>query len=120
MFWHKRTLETYGDTRLVICGHRIHTSKAFGECKLSVRCPLHQLKLIFLASLNSIARVDDVIILSTGEKIVPGPMENDVLANPGIKSVVMFGRGRAQAGMLVELQAGASSHTPAASRQLIW
>jgi hypothetical protein len=46
--------------------------------------------------------VDDVIILATGEKIVPGPTEGTLLAHPAVQGVVMFGRERNQAGILVE------------------
>jgi long-subunit acyl-CoA synthetase (AMP-forming) len=46
--------------------------------------------------------VDDVIILATGEKIVPGPTEGTLLAHPAVQGVIMFGRERNQAGLLVE------------------
>jgi long-subunit acyl-CoA synthetase (AMP-forming) len=43
-----------------------------------------------------------VIILANGEKIVPGPTEGTLLAYPSVRGVVMFGRERSQAGLLVE------------------
>ncbi|KAJ7612097.1 putative aminoadipate reductase [Roridomyces roridus] len=50
-----------------------------------------------------IGRVDDVIMHSSGEKTVPGPMENIVASSPFVAGTVMFGRERAQAGILIEL-----------------
>jgi hypothetical protein len=52
--------------------------------------------------IDSIGRADDVIILANGEKIVPGPTEGTILAHPSVHGVVMFGRERNQAGLLVE------------------
>ncbi|KAJ7623601.1 putative aminoadipate reductase [Roridomyces roridus] len=49
-----------------------------------------------------IGRVDDVIMHSSGEKTVPGPMENIVASSPLVAGTVMFGRERAQAGILIE------------------
>ncbi|KAF8838098.1 putative aminoadipate reductase [Paxillus ammoniavirescens] len=49
-----------------------------------------------------IGRLDDVLILSSGEKAVPAPMETVIGINPSVSGVCMFGRGRSQAGVLVE------------------
>ncbi|KAJ3555779.1 hypothetical protein NM688_g2383 [Phlebia brevispora] len=49
-----------------------------------------------------IGRTDDVIILSSGEKIVPIPQESHIGTNPMVKGVLIFGRGREQAGVLIE------------------
>ncbi|KAJ6455206.1 hypothetical protein C8R45DRAFT_1111581 [Mycena sanguinolenta] len=49
-----------------------------------------------------VGRLDDVIMHSSGEKTVPGPMEDVVLASPYVAGAVMFGRERAQAGILIE------------------
>ena len=38
-----------------------------------------------------------------GEKIVPIQQEGHIGANPKIKGVMMFGRGKEQAGILIEL-----------------
>jgi acyl-CoA synthetase (AMP-forming)/AMP-acid ligase II len=51
---------------------------------------------------RSIGRADDVLILANGEKIVPGPTEGTLLAHPAVQGVIMFGRERSQAGLLVE------------------
>ncbi|KIJ40867.1 hypothetical protein M422DRAFT_780553 [Sphaerobolus stellatus SS14] len=47
-------------------------------------------------------RKDDQIMLSTGEKTNPGPMEQLISKNPHVKSAVMFGRGRINNGVLIE------------------
>jgi hypothetical protein len=50
----------------------------------------------------SVGRLDDVIILSSGEKTVPAPIEEAIAADPLVKSAVMFGRERDQVGVLIE------------------
>ncbi|KAJ7488848.1 putative aminoadipate reductase [Mycena latifolia] len=49
-----------------------------------------------------VGRLDDVLIMANGEKTVPGPMEDIMMANPLIKGAVMFGRERNQVGVLIE------------------
>ncbi|TRM56543.1 hypothetical protein BD626DRAFT_519015 [Schizophyllum amplum] len=49
-----------------------------------------------------VGRKDDVIVHSTGEKTVPAPMENVVLASPLVRVAIMFGRGHDEAGILIE------------------
>ncbi|KAJ3540826.1 hypothetical protein NM688_g6172 [Phlebia brevispora] len=47
-------------------------------------------------------RTDDQIMLSTGEKTNPGPLETIMLQDPHVQAAVIFGRGRLQNGMLIE------------------
>ncbi|PBK78299.1 acetyl-CoA synthetase-like protein [Armillaria solidipes] len=47
-------------------------------------------------------RTDDQIIHNTGEKTNPGPLENMLNQDPHVLASVMFGRGKFQAGVLVE------------------
>ncbi|KAJ7193924.1 hypothetical protein GGX14DRAFT_378403 [Mycena pura] len=47
-------------------------------------------------------RVDDQIMHNTGEKTNPGPLENILNQDPHVLSSVMFGRGRFQAGVIVD------------------
>ncbi|KAF7374105.1 Acetyl-CoA synthetase-like protein [Mycena sanguinolenta] len=47
-------------------------------------------------------RTDDQIMHSTGEKTNPGPLENLLNQDPHVVSSVMFGRGRFNAGVLVD------------------
>ncbi|KAJ6514511.1 hypothetical protein C8R47DRAFT_962145, partial [Mycena vitilis] len=49
-----------------------------------------------------VGRVDDVLIMANGEKTVPGPMEDTMVAHPLIAGAVMFGRERNQVGVLIE------------------
>ncbi|KAI0298355.1 acetyl-CoA synthetase-like protein [Multifurca ochricompacta] len=47
-------------------------------------------------------RKDDQIMLSTGEKTNPGPLEGILAQDPHILSAVMFGRGKFQNGVLID------------------
>ncbi|KAH9935954.1 acetyl-CoA synthetase-like protein [Epithele typhae] len=49
-----------------------------------------------------LGRVDDQIILSTGEKTNPVPMETIMNQDPAIQLSVIFGRGRVQNGVIVQ------------------
>ncbi|KAJ7360799.1 putative aminoadipate reductase [Mycena albidolilacea] len=49
-----------------------------------------------------VGRLDDVLIMANGEKTVPGPMEDAMMASPFIMGAVMFGRERNQVGVLIE------------------
>jgi nucleoside-diphosphate-sugar epimerase len=49
-----------------------------------------------------VGRADDVIILVSGEKTVPAPMESIIGSSPLVQGVVMFGRERNQVGVLLE------------------
>ncbi|KAG2369146.1 hypothetical protein BDR07DRAFT_1477459 [Suillus spraguei] len=53
-----------------------------------------------------VGRIDDVLVLSSGEKTVPAPMESIICANPYVNGTVIFGRGRNQVGILIEPRAG--------------
>ncbi|KAG1870691.1 putative aminoadipate reductase [Suillus subalutaceus] len=53
-----------------------------------------------------VGRIDDVLVLSSGEKTVPAPMESTICANPYVNGAVLFGRGRNQVGILIEPRAG--------------
>ncbi|KAF8576894.1 acetyl-CoA synthetase-like protein [Ramaria rubella] len=47
-------------------------------------------------------RKDDQIMLGTGEKTNPGPLENIIVKNPHVKNAIMFGRSRLSNGILIE------------------
>jgi thioester reductase-like protein len=51
-----------------------------------------------------IGRKDDVIVHTSGEKTVPGPMEDILMSSPYIMSAIMFGREHDQTGVLIELK----------------
>ncbi|KAH0578600.1 hypothetical protein H2248_003740 [Termitomyces sp. 'cryptogamus'] len=50
-----------------------------------------------------VGRADDVIVHSSGEKTIPGPMEVIIMSNPRIGGAIIFGREHTQAGVLIEL-----------------
>ena len=54
----------------------------------------------------SVGRVDDVIIMASGEKTVPAPMESIIGSSQLVQGVVMFGRERNQVGVLIEPSPG--------------
>ncbi|KZT19320.1 acetyl-CoA synthetase-like protein [Neolentinus lepideus HHB14362 ss-1] len=49
-----------------------------------------------------VGRTDDVLVLASGEKTVPPPMEGHILHNPLVQGTLMFGRGHDQVGVLIE------------------
>ncbi|KAH9834865.1 uncharacterized protein C8Q71DRAFT_797672 [Rhodofomes roseus] len=49
-----------------------------------------------------VGRTDDQIMHSTGEKTNPGPLETMMNQDPHVRGSAMFGRGRLQAGILVD------------------
>ncbi|CAL1709825.1 unnamed protein product [Somion occarium] len=71
------------------------------------------------------ARTDEQIMLSTGEKTNPVPLEKILLEDPHVQGAIMFGRGRPHNGVLIEPKAGynfdSRDHTKLAQfRNLIW
>ncbi|KAL4077419.1 putative nonribosomal peptide synthetase, partial [Scleroderma citrinum] len=72
-----------------------------------------------------VGRLDDVLVLSSGEKTVPGPMESVIGTSPYVSGVCIFGRGRHQVGVLVEPRQGFAVDVKdeiqvAEFRNLIW
>ena len=55
---------------------------------------------------RSVGRADDVIIMASGEKTVPAPMESIIGSSQLVQGVVMFGRERNQVGVLIEPSPG--------------
>ncbi|KAG1733502.1 putative aminoadipate reductase [Suillus lakei] len=88
------------------------------ECQV-LTVPTHQVSVENLSDVKGYAssdvfikhptvegRMDDVLVLSSGEKTVPAPIESIVAANPYVNGTVMFGRGRNHVGILIEPRAG--------------
>ncbi|KAF9811531.1 hypothetical protein IEO21_06535 [Rhodonia placenta] len=72
-----------------------------------------------------VSRSDDVITLSTGEKIVPIQQQDIVSAHPLVKGNIMFGRGREQVGILIEPRPDHTiipghDHVLAEFRNMLW
>ena len=82
-------------------------------------------KMHMLDPSHSTGRKDDVIVLSSGEKVVPIPQEGRIGASPLAGGALMFGRARDQCGILIEPADGvyvdASDETSLAKfRNQIW
>jgi hypothetical protein len=43
-----------------------------------------------------------VLMHSTGEKTVPGPMQEAIMIDPRVKGAIMFGRDRDRPGVIIE------------------
>ncbi|GJE90357.1 acetyl-CoA synthetase-like protein [Phanerochaete sordida] len=70
-------------------------------------------------------RKDDVLVLASGEKVVPVPQEGAIGASPRARGALMFGRARDQCGVLVEPAEGCAvdardAAALAAFRNQIW
>ncbi|KAF8513307.1 hypothetical protein BU17DRAFT_95460 [Hysterangium stoloniferum] len=67
-------------------------------------------------------RKDDQIMLSTGEKTNPGPLEAIMVKNTHIKAAIMFGRGHPSNGVLIEPESYKMMEqiSVATFRTLIW
>lgn len=42
----------------------------------------------------NMGRIDDILVLSSGEKTVTTPIESSIAASPYVNGTAMFGRGR--------------------------
>jgi hypothetical protein len=87
--------------QLLIYGNGTRPRKTCGKCMLYFlwQCSCSDRLLL---SAYSIGRIDDVLMLSSGEKVVPAPIEEAILADKRIRSAILFGRERNQVGVLIE------------------
>ncbi|KZP33045.1 acetyl-CoA synthetase-like protein [Athelia psychrophila] len=67
-----------------------------------------------------VGRRDDVLILSSGENVVPGPMEDIIISSEFIDGAVLFGRERPQVGVLVQALPGVVIGDLSDFRNKIW
>ncbi|KZP33068.1 acetyl-CoA synthetase-like protein [Athelia psychrophila] len=67
-----------------------------------------------------VGRLDDVLVLATGEKMVPAPTEDLIMSSPLVTGTVVFGRGRHQVGLLLEPAPGAVVEDLSEFRNRIW
>ncbi|KZP33662.1 acetyl-CoA synthetase-like protein [Athelia psychrophila] len=67
-----------------------------------------------------VGRLDDVLILASGENIVPAPMENTVMSSPLVSGAVIFGRGRNQVGILLEPSSEVAATNMTEFRNRMW
>ncbi len=64
--------------------------------------------------------MDDVIVLSSGEKAIPGPMEDIINSSPLVVGSVMFGREQPQVGIIVQPKNDVPDEEAAAFIDAIW
>jgi long-subunit acyl-CoA synthetase (AMP-forming) len=64
--------------------------------------------------------VDDVLILGSGENVVPAPMEDVIMSSPLVGGALIFGRGRNQVGVLLEPRPGVQVDDLVEFRNKIW
>ncbi|KZP19768.1 NAD(P)-binding protein [Athelia psychrophila] len=67
-----------------------------------------------------VGRRDDVLILASGENVVPDPLENIIISSSLVGGVVIFGHGRNEIGVLLEPQLGVDRSDFTAFRNLVW
>ena len=70
--------------------------------------------------LRILGRTDDLLVLATGEKVYPTPMESAIVESEQIETAVMFGDGRFQVGILIEPTKEAKSLGREHLLALIW
>ncbi|KAI0795664.1 acetyl-CoA synthetase-like protein [Abortiporus biennis] len=89
-------LQTDDGTLPRVLNYDVKGRNAFSTKDLFVRHPTkpHLWKIF--------GRSDDQIMLSTGEKTNPGPLEKILIQDPHISNVVIFGRGKFYNGVLVD------------------
>jgi acyl-CoA synthetase (AMP-forming)/AMP-acid ligase II len=68
----------------------------------------------------SIGRGDDVLILASGENVVPAPMEDIIMSSPLVGGTLIFGRGRNQVGVLLESRPDVKVDDLVEFRNKIW
>jgi hypothetical protein len=64
--------------------------------------------------------MDDVLMLASGEKVVPAPAENIIRSSPLVDGTLIFGRGRNQAGVLLEPKPGVDISDLVKFRNEVW
>lgn len=64
--------------------------------------------------------MDDVIVLANGEKTVPAPIEGGMMLHPSVQGAVVFGEGRFQVGLLVELKKDVAYEDDESARNDLW
>ena len=81
-----------------LIGHPHGWNKPFHVQDLLVRHPTSQTNQIRI-----LGRTDDLLVLATGEKVLPTTLEKTAAEHPAVKDVLAFGDGRASLGLLVEI-----------------
>jgi acyl-CoA synthetase (AMP-forming)/AMP-acid ligase II/nucleoside-diphosphate-sugar epimerase len=69
---------------------------------------------------NAIGRNDDLIVLSSGEKVLPNLMENFITESKLVKVAIVFGQNQFQVGLLIQPSSVVLPHERDAFRDAIW
>nr|POF15330.1 non-canonical non-ribosomal peptide synthetase fub8 [Quercus suber] len=68
-----------------------------------------------------LGRMDDLIVLATGEKVRPQPLEQAILQCPNVKTAVVFGSGQFELGALIEpVLASNGTASPTELVEIVW
>ena len=67
-----------------------------------------------------LGRIDDLIVLATGEKVWPYPLESALEMHPLVRRAVVFGNGQFEVGMLIEPVSNSDSESPERIVCTIW
>jgi Male sterility protein/Phosphopantetheine attachment site len=81
-----------------LIGHPRGWNKPFYVQDLLVRHPTSQ-----TTQIRILGRTDDLIVLATGEKVLPTTLEKTAAEHPAVKDVLAFGDARASLGLLAEI-----------------
>jgi hypothetical protein len=81
-----------------LIGHPHGWNKPFYVQDLLVRHPNSQ-----TTQIRILGRTDDLIVLATGEKVLPTTLEKTAAEHPAVKDVLAFGEARPSLGLLVEI-----------------
>lgn len=79
-----------------------HEFEIQDEMERNTNCPGH-------IEVQVLGRVDDVIVLKTGEKVMPQPLEGRLMADEAVKTAVCIGQGQFEMAVLVEPSSNAPS-----------
>ncbi|KAF2258971.1 putative NRPS-like enzyme [Lojkania enalia] len=66
------------------------------------------------------SRTDDVIVLATGEKVLPGIMESAFAHHPECKAAIVVGQGRFEVGLLIDPRRKRSGNEAESFKTEIW
>lgn len=61
-----------------------------------------------------------MLVLASGENMVPGPLENVIMSSPLVRGLVIFGAGRSQVGVLIEPAPGVAVEDVGDLKNRLW
>ena len=73
-----------------------------------------------LEEFNPIGRIDNLIVLATGEKVLPTILESSLCESEHVNAAVTFGDSQFELGVIVEPKSAVSSKQVDQYRELIW